>query len=63
MVVEGLKVRAVTRFVVLTPDQTTWPAAITAASCLCGELAAQFSTLGSGNQCHAFLLEFKNHEG
>ena len=46
MVVVGLKVRAVTRFVVLTDDASTWRAALVGASAFCSQLAAQYAALG-----------------
>lgn len=50
MDVRGLKVRAVTRFVVLSKDTATWTAAISAASDVCSELAAKFKIIGYETQ-------------
>ena len=50
MAAAGLKVRAITRFVVLEKDQTTWPAALVGASKLCAELAATYAQLGYETQ-------------
>ena len=42
----GLKVRAITRFVVLSADSSTWRAALVAASAFCSQLAAEYAAVG-----------------
>jgi len=46
----GLKVRAITRFVVLEREPSTWAAALIGASKLCAELAATYAQLGYETQ-------------
>jgi hypothetical protein len=43
---DGIKVRAVTRFVVLKPDPTSWEKAIAAAASLTTRLASTYKALG-----------------
>ena len=42
----GIKVRAITRFVVLSSDQATWKEHLAAAAQLCGRLATTYNTMG-----------------
>eukprot|EP01043_Picozoa_sp_COSAG02_P009302 COSAG02_NODE_314_length_24915_cov_18.575596_2_plen_182_part_00 len=45
-----IKVRAVTNFVALTPDQTTWPAVVNQATSVANALVARYTALGYETQ-------------
>merc|ERR1712087_1085667 len=46
MQVEGIAVRAVTHFIVLSKDAATWKPTLTAAASFCAECAKRFETAG-----------------